>query len=381
MECHTRTPGSIALVRPGITSAFHRFHAWFKLDESHLPTLRSPTNMPLKSATKTTTYEAVAGWAKVPHGIWLSESTAVAVDSEDNVFVFNRGNWPVLKFDSHGNLLDKWGNDDPYSGFRSMQDPYGNTIAGWAGSRYKRPHGASVDHEDNLWLVDDVGCRIYKCDRTGRVLLTIGSGVPAPKQSGNMFNKPTDVAISPDTGDIFISDGYGNSRVHRLDKKGKHILSWGEPGTSPGKFSLPHNLALFDDKVIVCDRENHRVQIFTQTGEFVQEWHVHKAVSVFAGKGADRNLYIAEQGPAPVQRDVPYIGHALGIWTRSGQQVQRLGNPLPGEDADQFLWPHSVAVDSHGDVYVAEVSYVEVGRFLTPPREMASLRKWRRVKG
>ncbi len=337
--------------------------------------------MVLKPADKNTAYEAVEGWAQVPHGIWLREATAVAVDSEDNVFVFNRGNWPVLKFSPGGKLLDKWGNDDPYGGFRVMQDPYGQTVTGWAGSRYKRPHAITIDHEDNLWLVDDVGCFIYKCDKKGRVLLTIGTGTPAPKQSGKMFNKPTDVAVSPVSGDIFISDGYGNSRVHRLDKRGKHIMSWGTPGTDPGTFSLPHNLALFNDKVVVCDRENHRVQVFTQDGKYVTEWHVHKAVAVFAGKGADRNLYIAEQGPPQVQKDVPNIGHALGIWTRDGKRLHRLGAPLPGEAADQFLWPHSVAVDSRGDIYVAEVSYVEVGRHLDPPREMASLRKWRRVRG
>jgi DNA-binding beta-propeller fold protein YncE len=338
--------------------------------------------MPLNPATKSTVYEPVAGWAKIPHGIWLREATSVAVDSEDRVHVFNRGNWPVLVFDPDGNLLERRGNDDPYGGFRIMQDPYGNTVTGWAGSRYKRPHAIAIDHEDNIWLVDDVGCRIIKHDRSGRVLMTIGSGTPAPRQSGKPFNKPTDVAISPVNGDIFISDGYGNSRVHRYDRRGRHILSWGEPGTAPGQFSLPHNIAMFgDDKVIVCDRENHRVQVFTVDGGFVKEWHVHKAVAVFAGRGRDTNLYIAEQGPPPVQRDVPNIGHCLGIWNRAGEQLVRLGAPLPGEAADQFLWPHSVAVDSRGDIYVAEVSYVEVGRFLNPPREMASLRKWRRVKG
>ncbi len=335
-----------------------------------------------RPATRNTMYEAVPGWAKIPHGIWLREATSVAVDSDDNVFVFNRGNWPVLVFDPDGNLLDKWGNDDPHAGFRSFQDPYGQPVTGWAGSRFKRPHAIAIDHQDNVWLVDDVGCRIYKCDKKGRVLMTVGTGVPAPRQSGDMFNKPTDVAISSATGDIFISDGYGNSRVHRLDSRGRHIKSWGQPGTAPEQFSLPHNIAVFgEDRVIVCDRENHRVQVFTVGGQFVKEWHVHKAVSVFAGRGADINLYIAEQGPPPVQKDVPNIGHCLGIWTRDGDQVARLGAPLPGEEPDQFLWPHSVAVDSRGDIYVAEVSYVEVGRHLNPPREMASLRKWRRVKG
>jgi hypothetical protein len=212
--------------------------------------------------------------------------------------------------------------------------------------------------------------------------MEVGTGVPAPKQSGDMFNKPTDIAVSPANGDLFISDGYGNSRVHHLDSRGRHIRSGGEPGTDPGQFSLPHNIAMVgDDRVIVCDRENHRVQIFTVEGRFLREWHVHKAVAVYAGRGRDTNLYIAEQGPPPVQFGVRNLGHRVSIYTREGTLVTRIGAALRGEGPDQFLWPHSVAVDCRGDIYVPEVSYVEVWRHQSAPREMASLRKWRRMKG
>lgn len=335
----------------------------------------------MTTANENRRYEPVARWAKIPHGTWLREATAVAVDSEDRVYVFNRGNMPVLVFDADGNLIDQWGNDDPFSGMTMIEDPYGNRMQGWAGNRFRRAHAITVDHEGHLWLVDDVGNRVYKTTRDGEVLLTIGTGEPAPRQSGRMFNRPTDVAISSSTGEIFISDGYGNSRVHRLDPEGNHVLSWGEPGTDPGQFSLPHNLALIgDDRVIVCDRENHRVQVFTTEGEFLAARHAHKAVAVYAEKGPDPLVYIAEQGPPPVQRGVPNLGHRVGIYDADLNLVARFGAPLPGEAPDQFLWPHSVCIDSKGDVYVAEVSYVEVGRFLDPPREMASLRKWRRVK-
>ena len=331
-------------------------------------------------ATSDTKYEPVPYWAKIPHGIWLREATSVSVDSKDNVYVFNRGNLPVLVFDREGNVIDMWGNDDPHRGVVMAEDPYGNLQARWKGTMFHRAHGCTVDSEDNVWLTDDVGNKIYKTDGHGEILMTIGTGVPSPRESGEMFNKPTDTAVSPATGEIFISDGYGNSRVHRLDPDGKHIMSWGESGTDPGQFSLPHNIAMFgDDAVIVCDRENHRVQVFTVDGEFVKEWHVHKATGVYAGKGEDTNVYIGEQGPPPVQFGVPNLGHRVSIYGRDGRLRTRFGAELPGEAPDQFLWPHSVAVDSHGDVYVAEVSYVEVGRRLDPPREMASLRKWRRV--
>ena len=332
--------------------------------------------------TAGTKYEAVAGWAKIPHGIWLREATAVAVDSEDRVYVFNRGNVPMLVFDADGNLIDSWGNETPHEGVTTITDPYGTKRKVWDGVQYVWPHSVRVDPNDDLWLVDVHTHTMTKTTRSGDEIMHIGSGEAAVKQSGEPFNRPTDVAISPSTGDIFISDGYGNSRVHRYDAEGNHLLSWGEPGADDGQFSLPHNISMVDDDhVIVCDRENHRVQVFTIDGEFVRTWHVHHAVAVTRGRGEDDALYVAEQGPPPVQFGVPNLGHRVSIYTPEGELITRLGAPLPGESPDQFLWPHSIATDTRGDVYVAEVSYVEVGSRLDPPREMVSLRKWRRVSG
>lgn len=332
-------------------------------------------------ATADTVYEPVPLWAKVPHGLWMREATSVAVDDADRVYVFNRGNMPVLVFNRDGDLVHMWGNDNPYSGMAEVTDPYGNPAKIWPGNHYIWAHSVRVDAEQNVWLVDTIGNKIYKADEHGSTKMTIGTGIPAARQGGEMFNRPTDVAVHPASGDIFISDGYGNSRVHRLDRDGNHILSWGEPGYDPGQFSLPHNLAIAGDEVVVCDRENHRVQVFDLKGGFRRQWHCHRAVAVFAGKGADTNLYVAEQGPPPVQFGVPNLGHRVSIFTPQGDLVARIGNPLPGEAPDQFLWPHSVAVDSEGSIYVADVSYVEVGSRQNPPREMVSLHKWRRVRG
>ena len=332
--------------------------------------------------TAKTRYESVAGWAKIPHGLWMREATSVAVDSQDRVYVFNRGNMPMLVFDPDGNLVDHWGNATPYAGMTEIVDPYGVPRRVWEGVQYTWPHSVRVDPNDDLWLVDVHTHTMTKTDRSGQTLMTIGSGEPAAPQSGEPFNRPTDVAVSPANGDIFISDGYRNSRVHRYDRDGNHIVSWGEPGSDPGQFSLPHNIAMVDDgQVIVCDRENHRVQLFTIDGDFVRAWHVHKAVAVTRGRGEDDCLYIAEQGPPAVQLGVPNLGHRVSIYRPDGELVTRIGAALPGEGPDQFLWPHSIATDSRGDIYVAEVSYVEVGSRQTPAREMVSLRKWRRVSG
>ncbi len=324
-------------------------------------------------------YTPIPHWAKIPHGIWLREATSIAVDSQDRVYVFNRGNVPVLVFDTDGNLIDSWGTDDPDGADRITVDPYGNALQFW-NTWFWRPHGISCDHDDNLWLVDDVGNQIHKYSTTGELLLTIGSGEAAPRQSGDMFNRPTDAVVNPATGDVFITDGYGNSRVHRFDGDGTHILSWGEPGTDDGCFNLPHNIAMLDDDlVIVCDRESHRLQVFTTDGSFVRQWQVHKATAVcVVGRGADATVYVGEQGPAPVQRGVANIGNRVSIYDWHGNMIDRFGNPHFGQAPDQFLWPHGIAVDSRGDVYIAEVAYVEWGRNQSPPVDNpASLRKWR----
>ncbi|MEX2081461.1 MAG: peptidyl-alpha-hydroxyglycine alpha-amidating lyase family protein, partial [Dehalococcoidia bacterium] len=293
------------------------------------------------------------------------------------------GNMPVLVFNRDGELVRWWGNETPFAGMTQVTDPYGNGVKVWAGCQYTWAHSVRVDHQDNVWLVDVTGKQIFKTDRSGRALMTIGTGVPAPRQSGEMFNRPTDVAIHPRSGELFVSDGYGNSRIHRLGADGAHLLSWGEPGTDAGQFSLPHSITVLDDdRVVVCDRENHRVQVFTLEGASVRQWHVHKATAVaVTGTGEATRVYVAEQGPPAVQFGVPNLGHRVSIYTAEGELVNRIGNPLPGEAPDQFLWPHSVAVDSEGSIYVADVSYIEVGSRQDPPREMVSLHKWRRVAG
>jgi|TARA_B100001964_G_scaffold244129_1_gene324364 DNA-binding beta-propeller fold protein YncE len=342
------------------------------------------------SPTKSTRFEPDAGWAKVPHGLWLREATSVAVDSADNVYIFNRGNMPVITFDVNGNLINKWGTDNSPNDVVILEDAYGNRMQYW-NNWFTRAHAITVDFEDNLWLVDDSGNQIHKMSPNGEFLMTIGTngtthgkppttGEASLRQSGEMFNRPTDVAISKSSGDIFISDGYGNSRIHRLDHEGKHILSFGESGTEPGQFNLPHNLALLDDtEIVVCDRENNRIQVFSIDGKYSREWMAHKAVAVeVVGSGDDARIYVAEQGPAPVQRGVARIGNCVRIYDRHGNQIIRFGSDYLGENPDQFLWPHSLAIDSNGSIYVAEVSYTEVGRRLNPPKEMPSIRKWRK---
>lgn len=314
----------------------------------------------VKPAIPTTVYEPVPFWAKLPHPMFFKEATSVAVDSRDNVYVFNRGDHPVIIFDREGNFLETWG-----------------------AGEFLRPHGITIDGEDNLYLADDDAHMIEKRTKDGGLIFRLGEkGKPSAWQNGDPFNRPTHVAVHPETGELFISDGYGNSRIHKYDSDGKHITSWGEPGSLEGQFSLPHNIAMNGtDKVTLCDRENFRLQTFTTDGEFVKQIHCHRPMAITDGKGDDANLYVAEAGPPPVQEGVRRLGRRVVVMDRSGNEVTRFGNELGGEGHDQFLAPHGMAVDSEGSVYVAEVSFTAFGSQQDPVREVISLRKWKRTSG
>ena len=387
-------------------------------------------------------YEPVPFHFKIPHGLFMLEATSVAVDAEDNVIVFNRGNMPVLVFDREGNLIRKWGNPAPFAGTETIVDSYGGETMRWLHTEYARPHMCHVDAEGFIWLVDAGANCVVKCTAVGeRVLVLCPNGsvltgaaavasagvtyTPAERQSGVAFNTPTACCVHPQTGDIFVSDGYGNSRVHRFDRHGAPLLSWGLSGTDDGRFNLPHAICLLDARtVLVADRENSRVQAFTVDGEHLRSFASHRAVAVTVGRGANgprgeqtSRVFIAEQGSSStVQRGdgmgshqlqtwTKHIGHRIGIYevlepaegdsaqakrqraTEAAQtpptlrMVGQIGAATPGEAPEHFNWLHSIAVDSEGSVYVAEVSFCECGKFQKPhAREMVSLRKWRLVR-
>ena len=310
-----------------------------------------------------TSYSPVKNWAKIPMGIsFYGDCGGVAVDSKDNVYIFNRGTDPVCVFDPNGNFLRSFGHGE-----------------------FDRPHGIEIDEEDNIYLVDDgPGNFVQKRNNAGEIIFTVGErGKEAPWQGGEMFNRPTDIAIHPNTGELFVSDGYGNSRVHKLDQNGDHIKSWGVPGSEEGQFSLPHNISMLgDDKVIVADRENFRLQIFDLEGNYIDQWHLHHPMSVTQGKNGDNNLYVGEMGPPDVQIGVKGLGNRIVILSPEGEKIGAFGRGLPGQDDDQFVAPHGVTTDSKGNVYVGEVAWTFWGSKQDPQPlgELISVRKWEKIK-
>jgi DNA-binding beta-propeller fold protein YncE len=305
-------------------------------------------------------YRPVEGWGRLPDGWSYVEATSVGVDAKDNVYVFNRGEHPVIVFDRDGNFLRSWGE-----------------------GVFRRPHGITIGPDGTLWLTDDLHQTIRQFTPEGKLLLTLGTPDKASSlHGGEPFNRPTHVALCPRNGDVYVSDGYGNSRVHKFDPKGRRLLSWGEPGTDPGCFNIPHNIATdAEGRVYVADRENHRVQIFDEKGRYLaQLTNLFRPCGLFADRRDGELLYVGEL-PAhlAVSAEVPNLGARVSIVTLNGERVGRVGGRFMGEKPGEFIAPHGCVVDSHGDLYVAEVSWTATGKDLKPPRELRSLQKFARV--
>jgi DNA-binding beta-propeller fold protein YncE len=308
-------------------------------------------------------YEVIENWAKLPDGWSFKDVAAVATDHKDRVYVFNRGEHPMIVFDRDGNFLHSWGE-----------------------GLFPRAHGLHIGPDETLYCTDDGDHTVRKCTLEGKVLLTIGiPGKPSPYMSGEPFHRCTHTALSP-RGDIYISDGYGNSRIHQYSPDGKLLKSWGESGTGPGQFNIPHNVCCDPDGwIYVADRENHRVQVFDGNGNYETEWHnLHRPCGMFMEAKRQPVCYIGEIGPMmPINRDVPNIGPRISIVDHEGKLLARFGAERAGyERPDQFVAPHGMAVDSRGDIYVGEVSFASWSAIF-PDRQMPAglntLRKLVRV--
>jgi hypothetical protein len=323
-------------------------------------------------------YEVVEGWEQLPSGWSHGDVAGVATDSQDRVYVFNRSEHPVIIYDRDGKFLDTWGNT----------------------TLYPRPHGISIVN-DEVYLVDAADMTARKTTLDGKVLLTLGtpgqvsdtgykasavSNLTTIAQAAGPFNVPTRMTVGP-SGDLYVSDGYGNARVHRFSAEGQLLQSWGEPGDEPGQFNLVHSVWVHTDgRVFICDRENDRVQIFSPTGDLLAVWtHVTRPGDLFIS--ADGTMYIGEMGWEKGTRNM--AGHPLDedrpsrltIRDIEGNILAAWGGPDPCSP-EGFAAPHGLWVDSHGDIYVGEVTKTALsGFFKTHPYHEGchSLTKFARI--
>ena len=274
-------------------------------------------------------------------------------------------------------------------------DRDGSFLHAWGEGLFRRPHGIFIGPDDAVYCIDDLGHTVRKFNAAGEMLLTLGvDGQPSDSgatsidyrtivRSAPPFHFPTNLALSP-RGEIYVSDGYGNARIHKFAPDGKLLLSWGTPGGGPGQFHVPHGIAVDDQgQVFVADRENSRIQIFTADGEYLTEWNdVARPCQVFIDRAGD--IFVAELGflsgmwPGTVA-PAGATGGRLSIFQPNGELKARWGggqNPCaPGD----FYAPHDVSVDSLGNIYVAEVTMSAGGNRGLVPASCHSLQKFKSV--
>ena len=270
-------------------------------------------------------YELLENWANLPDG-WVLGQTAIVTDSQDRVYLFNRSDHPLIVLDRDGNYLTSWGEG-------VLTDA----------------HGMFIDAEDNLYLPVKNNHVVLKYTRDGNLLLTLGSrdqpsdtgwsgnySEPAVRAAGP-FNRPSEVGLDPQ-GTMYISDGYGNSRVHKFSAAGELLFSWGSPGkTAPGEFHVPHGVWVHTDgRVFVADRENNRIQIFSPDGAFLNQWtDFARPCDIYVD--SENTMYVVE------------LDAFVRIVTIDGQLLTRW--PAPTE-AEPGTGAHALRLDSRGDMYV-----------------------------
>jgi DNA-binding beta-propeller fold protein YncE len=317
-------------------------------------------------------YSVVEGWERLPDGFGHLDCTGVGVDAQDNVYLFTRGPAQVIVYSRAGEYLRSWGR-----GFIT-----------------ERAHGLTVGPDDSVYCVDEGSHCIFQFTPAGELLRTIGvKGVAATTgydgrtmesiTGGPPFNRPTNLAVAPN-GDLYVTDGYGNCKVHRYAADGTLLQSWGEPGAGPGQFYLPHGVCVAaDGRVLVADRENDRIQIFSHDGEFLEQWtDIQRPTNI--ALDSDGRVYVAELwwrvGQRSMRRgeittDQP---GRVSVFDGGGRLLARWG----GADrtaAGNFIAPHDICVDSHGDLYVAEVTHTFAGREGLVPPDSHTLQKFRRL--
>ena len=243
--------------------------------------------------------------------------SAVAVNSQGQVFMLHRGENPVVCFEPTGEYVRSWGTDLIGSG-----------------------HGLRIDRDDNVWVTDTDRHVVFKFDPRGELLLTLGEP-NVPGLGHTQFNKPTDVNFGPQ-GEIYVTDGYGNSRIMKFNAQGKFLTTWGEAGSGPGQFNAPHAVVIDDqNRVIIADRDNERIQIFDPEGELLETWTGFKPFGI----ALDPNgvLFVSD-GAANTILQLDEAGTVVQSW--GGEK---------GTGPGQFNTPHELESDRQGNLYAAEV--------------------------
>jgi len=319
-------------------------------------------------------FDSVPNFFKLPPDINFGEDAGVALNSKGHIFVYTRSNSAtgaayrgaasqLLEFDQTGKFVRE----------------IGKGLYAWAFA-----HAVRVDKDDNIWAIDKGSDMVVKFNPEGHVTMVFGRkkeasdleaepwernrNPPLPPIDGN-FRQPTDVAWNAQ-GDIFISDGYVNSRVAKYDKNGDWVKSFGEPGSGPGQLNTPHSIAVdAQGNVYVANRGNVRIEVYNSNGDYLRQIKLDVPVpadarpaignrlapnatpgtqsagapwAICITPGPNQVLYAADAFPGRIYK-LSLDGKILGVLGKSGKQLK------------QFGWIHEIACPSENELYVAEI--------------------------
>jgi sugar lactone lactonase YvrE len=327
-------------------------------------------------------YRSVPDFLHLPDDLYFGEVAGVAVNSKGHIFVFSRGNTTGPAYGASSAQLLEFSDDGKF--LREI----GHNLYAWSYA-----HTVKIDPQDNIWVTDKGSDVVVKFNPQGRVSMVFGrrqeasdEGTgplkrvkpPLPPQDG-LFRQVTDVAWDT-AGNTYISDGYINSRIAKVDRDGNWLKSWGEPGGKPGQFDTPHSIAVdAQNNVYVADRGNHRIQVFDTEGKFLRQIVIDVPVDPNArpaiGNKTDNPagsrlpgspwaicitpppnqvLYSSDAFPGRIYK-LSLAGKVLGMFGKSGRQ--------PGE----FGWIHEIACPSENELYVAELLNWRVQKLILEP--------------
>lgn len=255
-------------------------------------------------------YAVERRWGELPNNHRLELISQLAVDRRGRVYVNKRSDPPVLVF-----------------------EPSGRFRAAWGGGRVADAHGIFITADDRVFVIDRDRHQVLFFTVEGELLGTLGERDNPRFQAP--FNHPTDVAVADD-GEIYVSDGYGNSAVHRFSADHRLVSTWGSPGEGPGQFSTPHAIWIDrSNRVLVADRENNRVQIFDRDGLFLGEWRdFYHPMDIY--EDARGMVYVTDEIPR------------LSMMAPDGR--------LAGRCRPSFNRPHGISGNAEGDLFIAELN-------------------------
>ena len=273
-----------------------------------------------RAKKKARRYTVVKDWPQLPENIVFDRCLGIGTDSAEKVYMVGNtkeAGCDVFVFAPDGKLLGTWKSD---------------TVA--------QGHGLRILN-DHIWITDLERHQVFEFTLDGKLIRAFGERGKAG-ETETQFNYPTDIAFAPN-GDLYIADGYGNSRVVCLSPKGEFKFAWGKRGDKAGEFFMPHNIAVDGrGRVYVADRGNHRVQVFDAAGRFIAEW-LSPARAFGTAVHPDGTIAVADGD-----------GHRIMLFSPDGRLLSRFGEA--GEKPGQFQVPHSLHVDTNGDIFVVEVA-------------------------